>query len=57
MSCRAALRLLDRSGRIRSIYRPKYETRRSPMNPKVDAFLKRQHKWRAEFEKLADAVR
>lgn len=22
------------------------------MNPKVDAFLKRQDKWRAEFEKL-----
>jgi len=24
----------------------------SPMNPKVDAFLKRQDKWRAELEKL-----
>jgi uncharacterized protein YdeI (YjbR/CyaY-like superfamily) len=26
------------------------------MNPKVDAFLKRQNKWRAEFEKLRDIL-
>ncbi len=26
------------------------------MNPKVDAFLKRQHKWRAELEKLREIL-
>src|SRR5271165_3714804 len=30
--------------------------RRSPMNPKVNAFLKRQDKWRAEFEKLREIL-
>jgi uncharacterized protein YdeI (YjbR/CyaY-like superfamily) len=29
---------------------------RSRMNPKVDAFLKRQDKWRPEFEKLRDIL-
>jgi hypothetical protein len=28
------------------------EAREMPMNPKVDAFLERQDKWRPEFEEL-----
>jgi uncharacterized protein YdeI (YjbR/CyaY-like superfamily) len=29
----------------------------SPKNPKVDAFLQRQNKWRAEFEMLREIIR